>query len=401
MSELLAKIKRKAAVLDHRSRQAVDLDKIMIEAGALKEIAPYLEEKALRTIAIAVDALTYEAAGHALETLLSRVGIRPNVTIIKPSSAGDVVADEASIVQLLLDIQRVKAEAVVAVGGGTIHDIARYCAFTSRIPFVSVPTAPSVDGFNSKGAPILVRGEKLTIPAIGPSAIFADMDILSGSPPALIVAGFGDMLGKFTSLFDWKFGAIVADEPYLQTAADITREALMSCVNEADSIALGREEGIHTLITALIESGLAMLLFGQSHPASGAEHHLSHYIEMEFLRLGRRQLLHGAKVGVASAHISKLYHRIISEGPERWNTDDKNSKDARMASNWVEIARHSQQIPDELTLRDLLRQVGGPATIEQLSVEQELIERSLKEAHHVRPDRYTLLRAFNEREIAP
>ena len=38
---------------------------------------------------------------------------------------------------------------ILAVGTGTIHDISRYMAFQYKIPFISVPTAASVDGFTS------------------------------------------------------------------------------------------------------------------------------------------------------------------------------------------------------------------------------------------------------------
>ncbi len=38
----------------------------------------------------------------------------------------------------------------------------------------------------------------------------------------------------------------------------------------------------------LIEAGFCMLDFGNSNPASGAEHHMSHYWEMKLLREGDR-----------------------------------------------------------------------------------------------------------------
>ena len=230
MTDLLTNIQEVAAGLDERARQRVELDLIRIESGALKEAAPYLASKSYHSAVVAADANTYEAAGKMLEASLAAAGISVHVTIIKPNGLGDVMADEAALIQLMLDIQQAGAQVVIAVGGGTLHDIVRYAAYTTRIPFLSVPTAPSVDGFNSKGAPILVRGQKLTIAAIGPDAIFADIDILMKAPPALVAAGFGDMLGKYTSLFDWKFGSMTADEPYMQAAADITRSALMRCV---------------------------------------------------------------------------------------------------------------------------------------------------------------------------
>lgn len=302
-----------------------------------------------------------------------------------------MLADEASLIQLLLDIQRSKAELVFAVGAGTIHDIARFCAYTARIPFISVPTAPSVDGFISKGAPIITRGEKVTIASIGPDAIFADLDILVRAPAALVASGFGDMMCKYTSLFDWKFGALTAEEPFSQDVADITLSALTKCVDQASQIANRTEEGIYTLTVSLIESGLAMLLFGQSHPASGAEHHLSHYWEMDYIRLGKKQLLHGAKVGVACVEISRLYHHIADQGASPWVNTPK------IYSNWDQIASLIGHIPDERTLVQLVKEVGGPATPDELTLEPQLLKRSLREAHHVRPNRYTLLRAFNER----
>ncbi len=67
-------------------------------------------------------------------------------------------------------------------------------------------------------------------------------------------------------------------------------------------------------MNALIQSGLAMLMFGQSHPASGGEHHLSHYWEMEFLQKNRRQVLHGAKVGVSTILLTTLYSSWYQEG---------------------------------------------------------------------------------------
>lgn len=36
---------------------------------------------------------------------------------------------------------------ILAVGAGTIHDISRYIAHNYKVPFISVPTAASGDGF--------------------------------------------------------------------------------------------------------------------------------------------------------------------------------------------------------------------------------------------------------------
>ncbi|MFX3634180.1 MAG: sn-glycerol-1-phosphate dehydrogenase [Candidatus Pristimantibacillus sp.] len=391
MKTIEERIKTATENLNEQERKRMELDVIVIRPNALEETASYLELMGNHNVVIAADSITYEAAGNKLQTSLERAGNRVELAIIKPNASGDVIADEQSIIQLILEIQKQSAEVVIAVGGGTIHDITRFAAYTTGIPFISVPTAPSVDGFNSKGAPIIIRGEKKTIVSIGPNAIFADLDVLSNAPSLLVAAGFGDMLGKYTSLFDWKFGAIAAGEPYMQAAAEMTESALMQCVEYAELIAGRQEEGIYTLIRSLIESGLAMSLFGQSHPASGAEHHLSHYWEMEYIRLGKRQLLHGAKVGVACMEISKLYHQLVAEdfGLQR-------DLPSQISSNWSLITQEINRIPSKDTLRDLLRTVGGPLSAEALTIDSDLLVRSLHEAHLVRPERYTLLRARND-----
>ncbi|MEV5028811.1 sn-glycerol-1-phosphate dehydrogenase [Paenibacillus sp. LPE1-1-1.1] len=384
MSSLIERVKQIAAGFDEETLRSIEINPLLVEAGAIQEVAPYLKERQYTQVVIAADAITYGIAGETLEEAIAALGIAVQVTLIKPDRQGDVIADEASIVQLLLDIQQKNAQVVVAAGSGTIHDISRYAAYTAGIPFVSVPTAPSVDGFNSKGAPIIIRGEKKTIAAIGPDAIFADLDILSKAPAAMVAAGFGDMLGKYTSLFDWSFGASEGGEPYSEEVAEITRIALHKCVEHVEQIASRDQDGIRILIEALIESGLAMLLFGQSHSASGAEHHLSHYWEMEYIRLGKRQLLHGAKVGVACAEISKLYHRLASE-----------EAGLAFTVNPEKVREAIAALPDETMIRGWLKQVGGPSTTEELGVDEELLMRSLQEAHQVRPNRYTLLRALN------
>ncbi|UVI31812.1 sn-glycerol-1-phosphate dehydrogenase [Paenibacillus spongiae] len=387
MTDILSSIKKQAAAAAESGLDlaVLDMGPVRIDSGAIREVAPYLTAKGYRHVSVVSDSITYEIAGGSIAASITDAGIDVRSTMIKPNSQGDVIADEVSIVQLLLDIRQRGSEVVIAAGSGTLHDIARFAAYTTGIPFVSVPTAPSVDGFNSKGAPIIVRGEKITIPSIGPDAIFADLDILTVAPSGLVAAGFGDMLGKYTSLFDWTFGHLAGGEPYSPFVAKLTRNALQRCVDNVDEIAARSNAGIQILMSALLESGFAMLLFGQSHSASGAEHHLSHYWEMEYLKLGRRQLLHGAKVGAACAEISKLYHRLAAEqlpfvtGPEK-----------------SRIADEIHRLPDEHAIRSLLRKVGGPDMPETLGIDDELLARSLREAHRIRPNRYTLLRVYNE-----
>lgn len=206
----------------------------------------------------------------------------------------------------------------------------------------------------------------------------------------MVAAGFGDMIGKYTSLFDWRFGSLTNNEPFLQKSESITQQALNRCVQHVSLIAKRDEEGIASLTSALIESGVAMLIFGKSHPASGAEHHLSHFWEMEYIELGKKQLLHGAKVGVACIQISKLYRQLKEE-----QFGKRAKVRESITRNWHEIITRIEQIPTEAELTSLLSMVGGPTGMNELGVSEDLFMRSLQGAHLIRPERYTLLHAWN------
>lgn len=361
---------------------------VVLEEGALNRVPLFLQEKSYGKAVICADRHTDPVAGEALAESLAAAGIGVRTVRIEPDKQGDVIADERSVVQLILEVKACKADVVIAAGAGTLHDITRFAAYATGIPFVSVPTAPSVDGFNSKGSPLILRGDKITVQAIGPEAIFADLNVLANAPASMIAAGFGDMIGKYTSLFDWKFGSIVQGEPYDAEIAGMTAAALRQCAANADAIASCKLDGIRLLMDALLQSGQAMLQLGHSHPASGSEHHLSHYWELEFLRLGKRPVLHGAKVGVACAIVADLYRhaaeRLAEMVPERFVG---------------EIRKEIEALPSGSEIRALLKKTGGPTGPEEIGIDAELLERSLREAWRIRPNRYTMLRALNEHSI--
>ncbi|MBW7474537.1 sn-glycerol-1-phosphate dehydrogenase [Paenibacillus oenotherae] len=340
----------------------------VLEAGALDKIAPYLQEKQYHSVMLVVDSSTWQAAGERIAARLSGASVSYAICTLLPDSQGDVIADERAVVRVLLDMPR-QAGAVLAVGSGTIHDIVRFVCYQTHRDFISVPTAASVDGFTSVGAPLIIDGFKQTVPAVAPIAVFADLDVLAASPQSMTAAGFADMLGKFTSLADWSFSHEMAGEPFCPIAYELTERALMSCVANVEEIATGSAKGLAVLMEALLLSGWSMLLVGHSRPASGGEHHLSHHWEMAYIQEGRRQLLHGAKVGVASVMLAKLYRERLGE----------------------QYPHIFGKLPDWRQLRDWLARAGGPAEPAAIGLSESLIEEALREAHKLR-DRYTGLK---------
>ena len=215
------------------------------------------------------------------------------------------------------------------------------------------------------------------------------------APSEMVAAGFADMMAKFTSLADWKFGALMGNEPFCPLVESMTKEALEMCIVHQKTIARRNETGITALMEALIVSGLAMLVFGQSHPASGGEHHISHYWEMELLREKRPQVLHGAKVGVSTPLLSQLYkeemHSVLLDPAEVKNPIIRK----KMKEHKQEITSILNNIPQSTYIEELIEKTGGKSSTDQLGIDDEWVINSLTEAHKIR-DRYTILRFLNE-----
>lgn len=410
-------------------RHEIPIRRIVIERDALGQVAGYVKEAGYREVTLVADEKTYQAAGVKLRGLLEAAQVKVSISVIRENAMGEVAADEEAIVQLMLDTP-LSSEVLLAVGAGTLHDIVRFVGHRTKRPFLSVPTAPSVDGFASVGAPLIVRGFKTTIPASSPEAIFADLALLAEAPQAMIAAGLGDMLGKHTSLADWSLGRVLLDEHYCELSAQLTLEAVELCTAHLDEIAQRTDLGLLKLMEGLLLSGLSMLLVGHSRPASGAEHHLSHYWEMVLLQQRRRALLHGAKVGVATVMMAQRYaslrditaaeaaarlaqsqapsrladadrirraygamaEQVIAENfPADGGVVDSEALKARIAERWGDVQAIARAVPSPEQLTAWLGAAQGPVAPEQLGVEPELVEASLRDALFVR-NRFTVLR---------
>ena len=275
----------------------------IIERGCLKNIEAYIKKYGLRGYSVAIyDENTYNAIG------ISHPAVDKEIILPKK----DLHADNHGVALLKEKLPKTCGY-LIAVGSGTVHDITRYCAYELDIPFISCPTAASVDGFCSSVAAMTWNGFKKTFTAVSPKIVVADLDVIMNAPSFLTKSGFGDMIGKFIALFDWKMSGVLLGEYFCEKIYNMTMEATKSLVSLADGINNGDESAYESLTYGLLMSGLAMQLLGNSRCASGAEHHISHLIEMQPDGLGASSnALHGEKVGVGTLIAASEYHRIKS-----------------------------------------------------------------------------------------
>ena len=270
------------------------------------------------------------------------------------------------------------ADYLLAVGAGTLNDVCKRAGFLLNKPSGVFATAPSMDGFTSGVTPLIENGFKITRSAQVAKDVLIDRSVLKAAPRPMIGAGVGDILAKYCCLTDWRISSYLTGEAYNKEAADLMYEAVRACDKSVPALIDGEESGVMRLMEALLISGYAMVIAGNSRPASGAEHHMSHFLEMDFLRRGERIPLHGIKVGLGTAVSLWLYHHL---------------KEFPAFGGCEKVYAEAEKLPEPQYVLQILGSLGCPTRFSELGVSRGTVERMLFEAYKIR-DRFTILTLY-------
>lgn len=273
---------------------------LKVEAGALKQIGGYLQEAGFTHVVILFGNGLIDLFG--LDVMESLIEAKIQVLEYQEMDTADVKA----ISELAFSIPP-KTQAVIGIGGGKVIDAAKYCGFLLKIPFISVPTSASSDGFSSASASLLVNGRRKSLPAKMAYGIIADTQVIRSAPIHFLYSGIGDMVSKITALYDWQFeqehGAAIVND----FAMMIAKKAVNSFVRtpyETIQDALFLKE----LLDSLAMSGIANEIAGSSAPTSGSEHLISHALD----KMSDHPQLHGVQVGIAAYLMAVVQnHRFV------------------------------------------------------------------------------------------
>lgn len=348
----------------------VDIQAIRVGSGVIQELPGILRDLGASHIFLVADNYTYEAAGRQVERLLDQAGLSYHKRVFQTETP--LVPNEYALGSVLAAMTS-QDDMLLAVGSGTLNDVTKYVSARTGVPYVIAATAPSMDGYASTVAPTILDGFKTTLPAVYPAAIVADVDILKDAPMPMLTAGFGDIIGKFTSLADWRLSHQLNGEYYCPEVAGVIEAAVETCAANAKALAQREPQAIQAVTEALILSGLAMGMVGVSRPASGAEHQMAHYWEMDALRRGEEHPLHGNAVGVGTVLAASLYEMAAEYLPQGFAAPDKGQILACLQAAGscadpkelgirrelcLESLLHAMELRDRFTVQKLLEQKG-------------------------------------------
>ena len=320
---------------------------VLLGRGVIESLDEVFLELGLSRPLIVTGKNTYGIAGKRVQELMEESGYEPEVVFCSNADLDTVyrVKNRALIK---------KADAVIGVGGGRTIDVAKLSAFQSDAFFISVPTTASHDGIASSSASIKGSGKPYSVKANPPLAVLADSHIISNSPYRFTASGCGDVISKAVSVRDWQLAHEENGEYYGEYAASLALMSSNLIRRNALIIREHLEEGVRTLLEALVSCGVSMSIAGSSKPCSGSGHLFSHTLDV----IAPGAAMHGEQCGVGTIMMAKLH-----------------------GLDWESI-------------RESLKLIGAPTTASELNITSDTLVEALVKAKDIRPERYTILNKF-------
>jgi glycerol-1-phosphate dehydrogenase [NAD(P)+] len=406
-------------------RHYTRLEAAEIKSEAVQMLPDYLEKFEYHSIYVVCDAITYEIAGKEIIEMLKKADFSVGEHIFRRKA---LIPDEEALGEMMITLDP-QYEVMVAVGTGSINDLVRFLSYRTGRPFITVATAPPMDGFASSVAALMTGNFKTTYETHSPKLIIGDTSILKNAPFSMITAGLGDILGKFTCLCDWKLSNIINKEYYCPVMTGMVDSCIQKVYQNAGAVKERDEAVIGQIMEALVLTGVAMSFAGNSRPAAGCEHHLSHYWEMLFIQQKLPPVLHGTKVGIGTVIILKIaqllretsvdfeaarqhavayrhetwekeirevYHEasdgiIQLEEEARKNSPERVLKRIDAAeTHWEEIRSLLKELPDPESIKALLGHLEAPFYPSQKGITDKMLWDGIVYGKETR-NRYTLL----------
>lgn len=286
---------------------------VLCGAGVIYKLPDILRKKDIKKAFILTDMHTYEAAGAQVCRLLedAKIGYQ-SYTLPEKEPHPDEQRVGSAVMHMEPD-----CDCVIGVGSGVINDIGKMLASLSRLPYIIVGTAPSMDGYASATSSMNRDGLKVSINTKAADVIIGDTDILKNAPLRLLRAGLGDMIAKYVSICEWRIAALITGEYYCEEVAELIRDALRQCVERAEGLLNRDPDAVEAVFAGLVIGGVAMNYAGCSRPASGNEHYISHIIDMRAVEFGTAEDLHGIQCAIGTLETLRLYEKLQKITPDR------------------------------------------------------------------------------------
>lgn len=275
---------------------------------------------------LVADCRTFKAAGKRVKNIFLDKGVAVEVYIIPDKGDESPSADDLTRDVVINNAP--EADLYIAVGSGVVNDLVKWVSYLKKKPYITIPTASSMNGYGSANVAASIDGLKVLFHADACKAALVDPEVLYQAPHEMTTSGLGDVLAKSVSSADWKLNQFLFNDYYCQFSVDLLKDLEPVYLNNPKGIRDKEPGASKALFEALFYSSIAMTITGTSSPASGGEHLISHTLDMTAVRDNISHDLHGRQVGVASILMAALYQKVMAmetpafvEPPKTINAD--------------------------------------------------------------------------------
>lgn len=387
-----------------------EIKKVIIEENAL-EISSKEFEK-YNNILFVADENTYNVYKDKLSKIL-----KENMSIYIFKTKQILVPNEDAIKQIEDNLNK-NTDLLVGIGSGVINDLCKWVSFKHKLPYFIIVSAPSMDGYASSVSALIINNMKVTYKAHAPEVIIGDVEVLKDAPIDMIKAGYGDIIGKYSALNDWKISAVINDEYFCEEIYEMTNKYLLEIVNLSDKILKRDVNTIKVLMESLVAVGIAMSYVENSRPASGSEHHIAHFLEISGILNNEKYLYHGLDVLYGTFLTSKIREEILkldlpkySFDKVKWKEEIKKiynpiydeiiqlqekagwiNKDLNKVylEKWVDIKKVLSKMPSSEEIEKLMNKVNLNKEYFIDFYGEDKIEKAIKYSKYLK-DRFTVL----------
>jgi glycerol-1-phosphate dehydrogenase [NAD(P)+] len=300
---------------------SLDLQRIVIGPDAVGAVADVVAERLAgrhdaAPVVVLVDATTILRAGRDLKALVGEqletrfAGERSVRRAVLRGHHPTLHVDDEALAAATAGVRG--AGAVVAVGGGTISDIAKVVTPVD-VPLVVVQTAASVDGYTDNVSVVLRDGVKRTVPSRWPDVVVADVTTISTAPTQLNTAGYGELLSMYVAPADWYLASVLGmDASFHRAPCDLLSIVGRGISQWSPGVSRRDLDAVEHLTRSLAVRGVATGVAGTTACLSGVEHLVSHMLDMHHGANGLPIGLHGAQVGVASVIAAAAWEHLLA-----------------------------------------------------------------------------------------
>lgn len=264
-----------------------------ISSGVIANLETILMKHEFHDVVIFFDDFSYDTFGEQIQNTIQHI----NLETVKLSTKLDI----KDLIEIAFKMKNY--DVMIGMGGGAIVDYGKYIAYARNVPFISIPTSASNDGFSSSSCSIMVEQKKTTVPAKIPYGIIVDLDIIQKAPKKFILAGIGDLMSNITALYDWEFEENKGYGNVNAFAAMLSKKGVNSFVrtpmNDISSPIFLKE-----LVSSMTLGGIATDISGNSSPISGSEHLISHALD----KISANPQMHGVQVGVSTYVMANIHN---------------------------------------------------------------------------------------------